>query len=37
MPERHAFRQRTANLGAGLDVRNIAEALERLDGPLARS
>ena len=35
-PGRHAFRQRTANLGSGLDIRNVAEALEELDGPARR-
>jgi Arc/MetJ family transcription regulator len=33
---RRPFRQRTANLGVGLDVRNVAEALEQLDGPARR-
>lgn len=32
-PDRPAFRQRTANLGPGVDVRNVAEALEQLEGP----
>ena len=27
------FRQPTANLGVGIDVRNVAEALEELEGP----
>jgi hypothetical protein len=27
------FRQRTANLGQGIDVRNVAEALELAEGP----
>lgn len=30
------FRQRTFSLGAGLDVSNVADALETLDGPSAR-
>jgi len=30
------FRQRTHDLGEGVDVSNVAEALETLDGPLAR-
>jgi hypothetical protein len=33
---RSAFRQRTHDLGLRLDVRNVAEALEVLDGPTAR-
>ncbi len=33
---RTAFRQRTANLGIRIDVSNVADALERLDGPEAR-
>ena len=33
---RPRFRQRTANLGPGLDVRNVAEALEQLEGPARR-
>lgn len=32
-PDRPAFRQRTADLGPGVDVRNVAEALEQLEGP----
>ena len=35
-PGKPRFRQRTANLGVGLDVRNVAEALEQLDGPERR-
>jgi hypothetical protein len=27
------FRQRTADLGQGIDVRNVAEALELAEGP----
>jgi hypothetical protein len=30
------FRQRTHDLGDGVDVSNIAEAIETLDGPAAR-
>jgi Arc/MetJ family transcription regulator len=30
------FRQRTANLRLQVDVSNVADALERLDGPEAR-
>jgi hypothetical protein len=30
------FRQKTHDLGEGIDVSNVAEALETLDGPLAR-
>ncbi len=33
---RTAFQQRTANLGIRTDVSNVADALERLDGPEAR-
>jgi len=29
---RHSFRQRTADLGLRVDVSNVAEALELLDG-----
>ena len=32
---RKRFRQRSANLGLKIDVMNVAEALETLDGPLA--
>jgi hypothetical protein len=35
-PDRPAFRQRTADLGSGLDVRNVAEALEIAEGPAHR-
>ena len=36
-PAPHApFRQRTADLGAGIDVRNVAEALELAEGPAHR-
>ena len=30
---RQPFRQRTSNLGLTVDVSNVAEALELLDGP----
>jgi hypothetical protein len=30
------FRQRTADLGPGIDVRNVAEALELAEGPAHR-
>jgi hypothetical protein len=30
------FRQKAHDLGAGVDVSNIGEALETLDGPMAR-
>lgn len=30
------FRQRTHKLGRGIDVANIADAIETLDGPAAR-
>jgi hypothetical protein len=30
------FEQRTHDLGAGIDVSNVAEAVETLDGPTAR-
>lgn len=30
---RAPFRQRTADLGVGIDVRNVAEALELAEGP----
>ena len=35
-PRRTPFRQRTASLGLKVDVSNVAEALEQLDGPSAR-
>jgi hypothetical protein len=36
-PARHAaFQQRTVNLGLRVDVSDVADALERLDGPEAR-
>lgn len=34
--KRRAFRQRTAELGIHIDVSNVAEALDILDGPGAR-
>ncbi len=33
---RRAFRQRTQDIGLSIDVSNVAEALEQLDGPAAR-
>jgi len=33
---RSTFQQRTAELGLRLDVSNVAEALDMLDGPAAR-
>jgi Arc/MetJ family transcription regulator len=33
---RHRVEQRTADLGLRVDVTNVAQALERLDGPRAR-
>lgn len=35
-PERGRFRQRAVDIGVALDVSNVAEALETLDGPAAR-
>jgi hypothetical protein len=35
-PRRTPFRQRTARIGLNVDVSNVAEALEQLDGPSAR-
>jgi len=35
-PRRKKFRQRTASLGVRVDVSNVAEALESLDGVHAR-
>lgn len=32
-PGRRAFRQRTSRLGLRVDVSNVAEALDLLDGP----
>ena len=34
--ERRPFRQRTLSLGLRIDVSNVAEALELLEGPRAR-
>ena len=33
---RPAFRQRTVDLGTGIDVRNVAEAIEVAEGPAHR-
>jgi hypothetical protein len=33
---RQEFTQRTANLALSIDVTNVAEALEQLDGPTGR-
>lgn len=33
---RQPFRQRTASMGLRIDVSNVAEALDLLDGPAAR-
>jgi len=33
---RRAFRQRSQAIGLSIDVANVAEALEQLDGPAAR-
>lgn len=35
-PRRTVFRQRSAEIGLTVDVSNVAEALEQLDGPAAR-
>jgi metal-responsive CopG/Arc/MetJ family transcriptional regulator len=35
-PKRVQFRQRSASIGLKVDVTNVAETLEELDGPLAR-
>ena len=35
-PESRSFRQQTYNLGLKIDVSNIAEALDILEGPKAR-
>jgi Ribbon-helix-helix protein, copG family len=35
-PARTPFRQRSAKIGLTIDVTNVAEALENLDGPSAR-
>lgn len=35
-PERRPFVQRTHSMGARMDVTNIAEVIESVDGPAAR-
>jgi len=35
-PARTSFHQRTHDLGPGIDVSNVAETIETLDGPAAR-
>lgn len=35
-PDREPFRQRAVDIGVAIDVSNVAEALETLDGPAAR-
>lgn len=35
-PGRRSFRQQTHDLGRGVDVANVADAIETLDGPAAR-
>lgn len=35
-PQRRVFRQRSADVGIRIDVSNVAEALDTLDGPGAR-
>lgn len=35
-PPARRFRQRTAQLGIRIDISNVAEALDALDGPAAR-
>lgn len=35
-PERPPFRQKSHDLGDGIDVSNVADAIETLDGPAAR-
>lgn len=34
--QRREFRQRSADLGLRIDVSNVAEALDLLDGPVSR-
>lgn len=34
--EREPFRQKTYDLGVGIDASNVGEAIETLDGPTAR-
>jgi Ribbon-helix-helix protein, copG family len=35
-PPSEPFRQATFDMGAGIDVANVAEAIETLEGPAAR-
>lgn len=35
-PARESFRQRAVDIGVSIDVSDVAEALETLDGPTAR-
>ena len=35
-PARRPFKQRTANLGLRMDITDVADALEALDGPESR-
>lgn len=35
-PASEPFRQSTVDMGAGIDVSNVAEAIETLEGPAAR-
>lgn len=35
-PERRPFTQKTAGLGLSIDVTNVAEAIELIEGPSAR-
>ncbi|MGK2852374.1 MAG: ribbon-helix-helix protein, CopG family [Candidatus Limnocylindrales bacterium] len=35
-PDREPFRQRAVDIGVAIDVTDVAEALEILDGPTAR-
>jgi len=35
-PGRQPFRQRTVDIGVTIDVSDVADALETLDGPIAR-
>lgn len=35
-PPPQSFRQRTYDMGAGIDLSNVAETIETLDGPAAR-
>lgn len=36
LPEGSTFRQRTHRLGLGIDVSNVADAIDVLEGPRAR-